>query len=140
MRMDSDSEIEDALVDAALRDETWQTASTAYKVEALKAFRTRHRLRKVTRWAGSVAALLAVLVGVVLWVGRRAPAPRQVMVALTRAPQPSDKPRQLTDQDLVAAFPKGSCFIAEIDGRKELVFLNPEVERTYVARRSLRDN
>jgi hypothetical protein len=56
------------------------------------------------------------------------------MVALTQAPKAPDKPRHLTDQDLVAAFPKGSCFIAEVDGRKELVFFDPEVERTYVAR------
>ena len=45
-----------------------------------------------------------------------------------------DKPRYLTDQELVAKFPKGSCFIAEVDGKKELVFLDPKVKRTYVAR------
>jgi hypothetical protein len=140
MRTNPDPEREDALLDAALRDETWQAASTAFKAEALRTFRTRQRVRRLTRWAGSVAALAAVLAGLAHWVGRPVPAPRQVMVALTQAPKAPDKPRHLTDQDLVAAFPKGSCFIAEVDGRKELVFFDPEVERTYMARPGARGN
>jgi hypothetical protein len=123
-----------------LRDETWQAASAAFKAEALRTFRIRQRVRRLTRWAGSVAALAVVLAGVVHWVSRPPPTPRRVMVALTQAPKAPDKPRHLTDQDLVAAFPKGSCFIAEVDGRKELVFFDPEVERTHVARLGVRGN
>ena len=59
---------------------------------------------------------------------------------MPRLPKAPDKPRHLTDAELVAAFPKGSCFIAEVDGRKELVFLDPQVERTYVARSGVRNN
>ena len=134
MRTNSDPDRDDALLDAMLHDEDWQTASAGFKTEALQTYRTRQRIRRLTRWAGSVAALVVVLAGLAHWVGRPAPAPRQVMVALTQAPKAPDKPRHMTDQDLVAAFPKGSCFIAEVDGRKELVFFDPEVERTYVAR------
>jgi hypothetical protein len=140
MRTNPDPETEDALLDATLRDETWQAASAAFKAEALSTFRSRQRVRSLTRWGGSVAALAAVLAGVAHWVGRPAPAPRQVMVALTQAPKAPDKPRHLTDQDLVAAFPKGSCFIAEVDGRKELIFLDPKLEHTYVARPAERGN
>jgi len=140
MRTDFDPELEDALLEAALRDETWQAASAGFKAEALKTFRAGQRVRRIRRWAGSVVALAAVLVGIVHWFGRPAPAGRQVMVALTLAPKAADQPRNLTDQDLVAAFPKGSCFIAEVDGRKELVFFDPEVERTYVARLGARGN
>jgi hypothetical protein len=140
MRTNPDPEREDALLDATLRDEAWLSASATFKAEALRTFRTRQRIRRLTRWAGSVAALAAVLAGLAHWVGRPAPAPRQVMVALTQAPKAPDKPRHMTDQDLVAAFPKGSCFIAEVDGRKELVFFDPEVERTYVARLGARSN
>jgi hypothetical protein len=140
MRTNPDPEREDALLDATLRDETWQAASAAFKAEALRTFRSRQRVRRLTRWGCGVAALAAVLTGVAHWVGRPAPTPRQVMVALTQAPKAPDKPRQLTDQDLVAAFPKGSCFIAEVDGRKELIFLDPKLEHTYVARPAERDN
>jgi hypothetical protein len=140
MRMNPDPERDDALLDAMLRDETWEAASATFKAGALRTFRTRQRVSRLTRWAGSVAALAAVLAGVVHWVDRPTPAPRQVMVALTQASKAPDKPRHMTDQDLVAAFPKGSCFIAEVDGRKELVFFDPEVERTYVARLGARGN
>ena len=58
--------------------------------------------------------------------------PRPKLLAQSPVQKASDRPRFLTDQELVAAFPKGSCFIAEVDGKKELVFLDPEVQRMYV--------
>ena len=73
MRTNSDPERDDALLDAMLRDENWQTASAAFKAEALRTFRVRQRVRRLTRWAGSVAALAAVIAGVVHWFGRPAP-------------------------------------------------------------------
>jgi hypothetical protein len=138
MRTNPDPEREDALLDATLCDETWQAANAAFKAEALRTFRVRQRIRQLSRGVGSVAALAMVIAGVVHWFARPTPARRQMTVALTQAPKAPDKPRHLTDQDLVAAFPKGSCFIAEVDGRKELVFFDPEIERTYVARTDVR--
>jgi hypothetical protein len=40
----------------------------------------------------------------------------------------------LTDEEVLASFPKGSCILAEIDGQKELVFLDANLGRTYMAR------
>lgn len=37
----------------------------------------------------------------------------------------------LTDEQLLAFFPPDSCFLAEVDGRKILVFRNPEVREKY---------
>ena len=129
MRTNSDPERDDALLDAMLQDETWQTASAAFKAQALKTFRGRQRIRRLTRWAGCVAALAAVMAAAVHWSGRPAAPPRQVTMAHTEVPKAPDQPRRLTDEELVAAFPKGSCFIAEVDGKKELVFLDPKLER-----------
>lgn len=123
-----------------LHDEAWQTASAGFKAEALRTFRVRQRVRRLTRWAGSAAALAVVTAGVVHWTGRPASPPRQIAMAHTEIPKAPDKPRRLTDAELVAAFPKGSCFIAEVDGKKELVFLDPKVERTYVARSDAEGN
>jgi hypothetical protein len=134
MRTNSDPESEEALLDAVLRDENWQTASASFKAEALETFRARQRVRRLTRWAGSLAALAAVIAGVAHWFGPRGTASRPIMVAHVEAPKAPAKPRHLTDAELVAAFPKGSCFIAEVDGMKQLVFLDPKLERTYVAR------
>ncbi len=44
------------------------------------------------------------------------------------------------DDALLAAFPRGSCFIAEVDGKKELIFFNPQLKRTYVAESGARGN
>ena len=134
MRMNCDPEKGDALLDALLCDENWQSASAGFKAEALRTFRVRQRVRRVMRWAGGVAALLAATVGVVYWAGRPAAPARQMAMSHADVPKAADKPRSLTDAELVAAFPKGSCFIAEVDGKKELVFLDPKVERAYVAR------
>jgi hypothetical protein len=134
MRTNSDPERDDLLLDAMLQDETWHAANAAYKAEALRTFGVRQRVRRLTRWAGSVAALAAVTAGVVHWSGRPAAPPRQIAMAHAGVPKATDKPRLMTDAELVAAFPKGSCFIAEVDGKKELVFLDPNVKRAYVAR------
>src|SRR5207249_12001258 len=59
MKTNSDPERDDALLDAMLQDETWQTASAGYRAEALRTCRTRHRVRRLPRWAGGAAALAA---------------------------------------------------------------------------------
>ena len=140
MRTNIDPERDDALLDAMLRDESWQAASAAVKAQALQTFRTRQRVRRLARWTGSVAALVVAIVGVAHWFSRGTTPARPIMVAHITVPKAPDSPRHLTDAELVAAFPKGSCFIAEVDGRKELVFFDPEVERTYVARPGARGN
>jgi hypothetical protein len=134
MRTNSDPNRDDALLDAMLHDEGWQTASAGFKAEALRTFRARQRARRLARWAGGLAALAAVTVSVLQWSGRQAAPARQIAMAHTEVPKAPEKSRRLTDAELVASFPKGSCFIAEVDGKKELIFLDPKVERAYVAR------
>ncbi len=140
MRTNSDPERDDALLDAILHDDNWQTASAAFKAEAVRTVRVRQRVRRLTRWAGSVAALAAVTASVAHWLGRPAAPPRQMTMAHAGLPKAADTLRHLTDAELIAAFPKGSCFIAEVDGKKELVFLDPKVERTYVVRPAAEGN
>jgi hypothetical protein len=140
MRMSPDPERDDALLQAMLQDDTWQTTNAACKAEALRTFHGRQRVRRLTRWAGGVAALTAVLLSLLHWSTPSAPPSRQAVVAPARPSKTDDRPRQLTDEQLVASFPKGSCFIAEVDGKKELVFLDPKLERTYVTRSSTAGN
>lgn len=49
------------------------------------------------------------------------PASQPVMAAAK--PLPPEIPR-LSDQELLALFPKGSCAIADLDGRKQLIFFD----------------
>ena len=134
MRMHPDPERDDALLQVMLQDETWQSSSAAFKAQALSKFRGRHRVRRLARWAGGMAVLGAVILGVAYLTPNPAPPPQQVAVVQPPAPAPARQAAALTDEQLVASFPKGSCFIAEVDGKKELVFLDPALQHTYVAR------
>jgi hypothetical protein len=134
MRMIPDPERDDALLDAMLRDETWQAASAGFKADALRTFRTRQRLRRLARWTGSAAAVTAMMAAALYGLGRHSTPRRPVTLAHAIMPVVAPRARQLSDAELVAAFPKGSCFIAEVDGKKQLVFFDPKVERACLAR------
>jgi hypothetical protein len=41
---------------------------------------------------------------------------------------------RLTDEQLLASFPPGTCALAEINGRQVLVFHNPEDRQRYLSR------
>ncbi len=140
MKTNFDAERGDALLDALLRDENWQAASSAFKAEALRTFRVRQRVRRLTRWAGGVAALVTAIAGIAYWFGAGAKAPGPIRVAHLEVPKAPDKLRYLTDEELLAKFPKGSCCIAEVDGKKELIFFDPKAERTYMAQPTGRGN
>ena len=130
--MNSNSGKDAALVDAVLRDEDWQATQAALKLEVLEAFHARQRLRRFVRW-GSLTALMVLGTAALPWLHRSPAPPLQGVAVYQPPPKANDQPGFLTDEQLLAAFPKGSCFIAEVDGRKELVFLDPEVERAYLA-------
>jgi hypothetical protein len=36
-------------------------------------------------------------------------------------------PKIITEEQMLAIFPAGSCLLAEINGEKQLVFLDPKV-------------
>ena len=140
MNRNPDPEREDPLLDAVLRDENWQTTSASFKAEALGTFRARQRQRRLLRCTGWAMVLAAVVVGAVHWFGHLAAPPRRLAVNQNGGPKESGNPRFLTDEELLASFPKGSCFLAEIDGQEELVFLDLGAERVFVADPSRRGN
>ncbi len=134
MKTNPDPEREHALLTAILNDEEWQTASAGLKAQALRLFRAHQRQRRLLAFGGYAAAVMVLIGGVALW------GERWFSGAQRRLARPAPKPASqlagqpfLTDAQLLAAFPKGSCVIAEIDGRKELIFLDPDVKRQYLA-------
>jgi hypothetical protein len=134
MNSNLDPEKEGILLDTVLRDEEWQAANGELKTAALAAFHQRQQGR---RWARAVGAMVVLAVASALafhWSGRRAEVPLQVVARPGQVPKNSAEVRYLSDEELLALFPKGSCVLAEVDGRKELVFLDPKLERTYLAR------
>jgi len=136
------------LADASLADEGWQAYRDQLCNNGLAVLRTK-RLRR--RW-GSVAQIAAMLVlfGGVLWSidGRKKPenswragqsngganslrADLRSNVPRTEAasrPQKDGLP-YVTEEEMLAMFPKGSCVVAEVNGQKELVFLDQRSAR-----------
>jgi hypothetical protein len=105
--------------------------------KALRAFRRRHQLKRLR----SAAQLCALLVLGACWLTvRQIPASKETLVANTPPTSLSastasldspPEPRSLTDEELIAKFPPGSCFMAEVNGKKILVFKDPQVEKQF---------
>jgi len=128
MKTNPDPHEEDALLEAVLRDDSWQAANATAKQEALGVFQARQRLRRLTRWGGAAAAL--AVAAAACWIISQPDKTPPRAAGHMAGPNPIN---YLTDDELLALFPPGSCFLAEVDGQKELVFFDPKVEREYVS-------
>jgi hypothetical protein len=133
MNRNPDPAKEDAMVDAVLRDESWDSASAAFKAEALRVFRAQQGLRRRTRWTGSIVALGVVATAGIYWLNRPLATDHQLAKRSSEVSPDPVKPHDLSDKALLDLFPPGSCFIAEIDGKKELIFLDPRVKHRFVS-------
>jgi hypothetical protein len=124
MKTTPDSD-QDRLLDATLADDQWQAFAESLRVRALATFHGAQR-RRQWQVRGMQAAMVAVLLGGGLAILRRLdspPAPIKRPPVPTRAPASSI--RVVSEQELLAMFPPGSCVVAEINGQKELVLLDP---------------
>ncbi len=123
MKNAPDSE-ENILLNAALADDEWQTLSASLKHRSLQAFRGRRRLRRSLR-GGLAAAAVLLAAAVAIWQTRHpAPAPATPHPVAAAPVQPTPGIPHMTDEQLLALFPKGSCAIVEIEGRKQLIFFD----------------
>ncbi len=120
------------LLDAVLGDESWDALSASIRSEALHAIQRRKRNRAVRIAVLQVICLLGVLSAVLFWPG--SPTHRdQPLLSVSKvsktvlASNTSDKNLKshfISEDQMLAMFPPGSCVLAEINGRKELVFLD----------------
>jgi hypothetical protein len=135
MRTNLDPNDEEALLEAVLCDEDWQAAHAAGKAAALLTFQSRQRVRRITREVGGLAVLALLAVGVAHWRPADVAAvrpPVQIAAVLSASPPKPTNVKNLSDEQLLALFPSGSCFLAEVDGKKTLVFFDPNVRRKFV--------
>jgi hypothetical protein len=123
------------LLDALLADETWDTCSGQVHHNGLAALRATKKSRGRHTTAVQMIAVIAVFsaAATVLiqpergWLSRSSvesagPSPQQA----TPAPLQSTTAQisYITEDQMVAMFPEGSCVLAEIDGHKQLVVLD----------------
>ena len=116
----------DGLLNAVLADADWQALNCSLKGEALA---TVGAVRRKRRWRLSVvrvAAVAVLVIAAVWWLH----SPAQNPGPATGAPGPSVRSDLgdifISEDQMLAMFPPGSCVVAEVDGQKELVFLDAE--------------
>lgn len=128
------------LQDVVCEDPDFAACDAASRQAALGAFRRRVRLRLLGR-VSALAAGILVCSSYWLWLEPKesSSAPRIVSapeispVAEPAPPVPEESTlTRVSDAELLAAFPPGSCFLAEIDGKNMLVFRDPELRARYV--------
>jgi hypothetical protein len=109
---------------------------SAAKKSALGEFRRARRTRAITRLSGLLA--IFALSTALYWRQPQpeplAPAPILSAAHLAQTHDtPPEKPDHLiSDEDLLAAFPPGSCFLAEFDGKTRLVFVDDRLAREFL--------
>lgn len=106
------------------------------KADSLRAFQQRYRARRVWRTGGVLVGLAACFIAFQA-TNREAELSRAVVQSPPSPPSPIEQsrpaaPASLTDEQLIALFPPGSCWIAEVDGRKTLIFPDEALHRRFV--------
>lgn len=122
MKNDREPNDGDGLLNAVLADDDWRALNCSLKREALTAIGTARRRRRLRLWTGQVACAALLLVGAGWWLRPRSDVP----LAETSRPLASARPekRFISEEELVAMFPAGSCVLAEVNGQKTLVFFD----------------
>ena len=128
------------LLNEVFRTDSFDTFSEQLKQRAWAEFRRARFIRRIALISSAAAAVTALVTGGLLFrafernktrslattrVGTEAMRPTAVQA------EASANDAMLTDEQLLAFFPADSCFIAEADGRKILVFRSPELREKY---------
>lgn len=110
------------LLNAVLADDDWRALNCSLKRVALTAIGTASRRRRLRLWTGQLACATLLLVGAGWWLRPRTDVP---VAELSRRPASSRPERRfISEEELVAMFPAGSCVVAEVNGHKTLVFFD----------------
>ena len=136
------------LLDAVLADESWESCNARLHGDALAALRAGKKSRARWMTAAQIMALAALL-GAMWWSfsgPRDVPGSQQLrrdtaFANLSQADLRSDVLRTgdvsrsadnvpyITEEQMLAMFPEGSCVLAEVDGQKQLVVLDEAAAR-----------
>jgi len=120
------------LLNAALADETWESFQSGLRAQTTATLRSSKRRRALFTFSAQLAALLALIVAAWFNLGSRAhPASRDQTQAILQSPSQTpaiptslDSGSYVTQDQMLALFPKNTCVLAEIDGQTELVFFD----------------
>ena len=128
------------LLNEVFRTDSFDAFSGQLKQRAWAEFRRARFIRRIALISTVAAVVTALVTGGLLF---RASERNKTRSFATMPVRPEAKRSMalqaeapvngamLTDEQLLAFFPADSCFIAEADGRKILVFRSPELRQKY---------
>ena len=128
------------LLNEVFRSDSMDSFSGQLKERAWAEFRRARFIRRIALISSTVVAVTGLVAGGLLFRASERNKTRNLatMPVRTESKQPAavqaEAPAndgRLTDEQLLAFFPPDSCFIAEADGRKILVFRSPEIRQKY---------
>src|SRR5207253_8100358 len=107
-------------------DEHWHTVNGVLKRQALASLGLAKRNRAMRARAGQLVCATLLLIGGGWWM--HAPAMKRDLAAqrMETPPSRAAQERFISEEAMVAMFPRGSCIVAEINGQKELVFFDAQ--------------
>ena len=116
------------LLNAALADETWDSFASNLRAQTTAALRSTRLRRAILNASTQILAVVALISAI--WFAVPHPAsrltesrtPAQVHAGISSEPRGAT---YITEDQMLAMFPKDSCVLAEINGQPQLVFLDP---------------
>lgn len=146
----------DSLLNDVVGGPAYESFRGGLKQRALGEFR-RERMRRRVRRVGAGLVLILGAVFALFWNARRGPGVSQIAVETVEPAQkaapglisqpkqapaspaisepgtpPSPRLETITTDQLIAAFPPGSCFLAELNGETILVFPDPALRKEFL--------
>jgi hypothetical protein len=131
------------LLKDVLGGESFEAFNAKAKQQAMVAFRRGHLMRRALTTTGMAGVVgLVAVAGMMTYQWERRQAAGSVQSAATPGKGVSEiasanspratKPELISEEQLVALFPAESCFVAEVDGKKRLVFRSAELRKQYL--------
>ena len=123
----------DPLLNDLLADSHYDSFRAQLKQRALEEFRGHRRARRIRGAAFGLASIALVAILIASWktppdsktLAGLTPDPSASVGAQDVSPETTVRVENISDEELLASFPPGSCFLAELDGEMVLVFHDP---------------
>jgi hypothetical protein len=128
------------LLNEVFRTDSIDSFSRQLKERAWAEFRRARVMRRIALISSAAVVVTALVAGSLFFRASERKRTRNLATAPARTEWKQSKAVQadaptndatLTDEQLLAFFPADSCFIAEVEGRKILVFRDPELRQKY---------
>jgi len=119
------------LLEQTLTDSDFETHDAGVRRAALRAFRKNIYRRKLASISGMAAALVVTTILLIGSFRTKHASMATLPPRLAEERAAARASRSLSDDQLLAVFPPGSCYFAEVEGRKVLVFKDQKVRQMY---------